>query len=53
MPRPGRIRLEFGAVITAEEVDSLSESQLAELCITSLQNLDTLARSTQRGYVRR
>ena len=53
MPRPGRIRLEFGAVVTAEEVDSLSESQLAERCITSLQNLDRLARSTQRGYVRR
>ena len=52
VPRPGRIRLEFGAVITAEEVDSLSESQLAERCIRSLQILDKNARSTQRGQVR-
>jgi len=52
-PRPGRIRLEFGEIITADEVESLSEIQLAERCITSLQNLDSLARSTQRGYVRR
>jgi 1-acyl-sn-glycerol-3-phosphate acyltransferase len=52
VPRPGRIRLEFGAVITAEEVDSLSESQLAERCISSLHVLDKTARSTQRGHVR-
>ena len=51
VPCPGRIRLEFGAVITAEEVESLSESQLAERCITSLHDLDRLARSTQRGHV--
>ena len=52
-PRPGRIRLEFGAVITADEVASLSEKQLAERCINSLHELDNTARSTQRGCVRR
>ena len=52
-PRPGRIRLEFGAVITADEVAGLSEKQLAERCINSLHALDNTARSTQRGCVRR
>ncbi|MBT4885696.1 MAG: hypothetical protein HON07_00595, partial [Planctomycetaceae bacterium] len=49
----GRIRLNFGAVITADEVNRLSETQLAERCIAVLQDLDEQARSTRRGCVRR
>jgi 1-acyl-sn-glycerol-3-phosphate acyltransferase len=39
LPRPGRIRLHFGAVITADEVNRLSETQLAERCIATLRDL--------------
>jgi 1-acyl-sn-glycerol-3-phosphate acyltransferase len=52
LPRPGRIRLHFGAVITADEVNRLSETQLAERCIATLRDLDEQARSTRRGRVR-
>ena len=50
-PRPGRIRLHFGTVITADEVKSLSETQLADRCLAVLQDLDKKARSTRQGHV--
>jgi 1-acyl-sn-glycerol-3-phosphate acyltransferase len=49
LPRPGRIRLEFGAVITAEEVAALEEQQLFQLCCTRIRELDALARATRSG----
>jgi len=50
-PRPGRIRLHFGEVITADEVKSLSETQLADRCLAVLEDLDKKARSTRQGRV--
>ena len=50
-PRPGRIRLHFGEVITADEVKSLSETQLADRCFAVLEDLDKKARSTRQGHV--
>ena len=50
-PRPGRIRLHFGTVITADEVKSLSETQLADRCLAVLQDLDKKSRSTRQGHV--
>jgi 1-acyl-sn-glycerol-3-phosphate acyltransferase len=49
LPRPGRIRLEFGKVITAAEVDALDEQQLFELCCGRIRELDELARATRSG----
>jgi 1-acyl-sn-glycerol-3-phosphate acyltransferase len=49
LPRPGRIRLEFGKVITADEVAALEEQQLFELCCTRIRELDALARATRSG----
>jgi 1-acyl-sn-glycerol-3-phosphate acyltransferase len=49
LPRPGRIRLEFGKVITADEVAALAEPQLFELCVTRIRDLDALARATRSG----
>jgi 1-acyl-sn-glycerol-3-phosphate acyltransferase len=49
LPRPGRIRLEFGKVITADEVAALKEQQLFELCCTRIRELDALARATRSG----
>jgi 1-acyl-sn-glycerol-3-phosphate acyltransferase len=49
LPRPGRIRLEFGKVITADEVAALDEPQLFELCVERIRDLDTLARVTRSG----
>lgn len=44
LPRPGRIRLEFGRVITAEEVAAMDERTLVERCARSLLELDAKAR---------
>lgn len=49
LPRPGRIRLEFGKVITAAEVEALDEQQLFELCCRRIRELDALARATRSG----
>jgi 1-acyl-sn-glycerol-3-phosphate acyltransferase len=49
LPRPGRIRLEFGKLITADEVAALDEPQLFELCVERIRDLDTLARVTRSG----
>lgn len=44
LPRPGRIRLEFGRMITAEEVAAMDERALVERCACSLRELDATAR---------
>jgi len=49
LPRPGRIRLEFGPVIPAAEVAALDERQLVERCSESLQALDRRARQLRAG----
>lgn len=49
LPRPGRIRLEFGPVITAAEVAALEEPQLFELCCGRIRELDARARAARSG----
>ena len=49
LPRPGRIRLEFGTVITAAEVAALTEPELFELCCTRIRRLDEVARAARSG----
>jgi 1-acyl-sn-glycerol-3-phosphate acyltransferase len=48
-PRPGRIRVEFGRVISAAEVAALSERELVELCEARIRELDTKARLALGG----
>jgi 1-acyl-sn-glycerol-3-phosphate acyltransferase len=45
LPRPGRIRLEFGQVISAAEVAALSEQELFGLCVDRMRALDSRARA--------
>ncbi len=49
LPRPGRIRLEFGEVISAAEVAALDERQLVERCAAALHTLDRQARRMRAG----
>jgi 1-acyl-sn-glycerol-3-phosphate acyltransferase len=49
LPRPGRIRLEFGRVIPASEVARLDERQLTQLCADALRDLDAAARRRRSG----
>ncbi len=49
LPRPGRIRLEFGPVITAAEVAELDERQLVKRCADALQALDRRGRQLWSG----
>jgi 1-acyl-sn-glycerol-3-phosphate acyltransferase len=49
LPRPGRIRLEFGPVITAAEVAELDERQLVKRCADALQALDRRGRQLRSG----
>ena len=49
LPRPGRIRLEFGEVISAAEVAALDERQLVDRCTASLHALDRQARRMRAG----
>jgi len=47
LPRPGRIRLEFGRLIGAEEVAALDEQALVAECTARLTALDALARAVR------
>ena len=49
LPRPGRIRLEFGAVLTADEVATLDERELVAECVRRLAALDARARAALAG----
>jgi len=52
LPRPGRIRLEFGEVISATEVAALDERQLIDRCTAALHALDRQARKKRAGKSR-
>jgi len=45
LPRPGRIRLEFGAILTAAEVAALSEREIFAICTQRIRELDAKARA--------
>ena len=49
LPRPGRIRLEFGRVISAADVAALDEKTIHEICAARLQELDATARRIRAG----
>jgi 1-acyl-sn-glycerol-3-phosphate acyltransferase len=49
LPRPGRIRLEFGRVISAAEIARLDESEIFELCAARIRELDAEARRLRAG----
>ena len=49
LPRPGRIRLEFGPVITAAEIARLDEREILELCTATIRELDANARRLRAG----
>jgi 1-acyl-sn-glycerol-3-phosphate acyltransferase len=44
LPRPGRIRLEFGAILSAAEVAALSEQEIFAICTQRIRELDAKAR---------
>lgn len=47
LPRPGRIRLEFGRLIPAAEVAALGEQELFDLCVERIRELDAKARAAR------
>jgi len=49
LPQPGRIRLEFGRVISAAEIARLDEQAILALCTSRLHELDTNARRLRAG----
>jgi 1-acyl-sn-glycerol-3-phosphate acyltransferase len=48
-PRPGRIRLEFGSVLSADEVAALDERALVAECTRRLEELDARGRAARAG----
>jgi len=48
-PRPGRIRLEFGPIMTAAEVAALDEKDLFAECVRRIRALDAAARVARSG----
>jgi 1-acyl-sn-glycerol-3-phosphate acyltransferase len=46
-PRPGRIRLEFGPLITAEDVERLSDRELFDECVRRIRECDARARAAR------
>lgn len=48
-PRAGRIRLEFGEVLTAGEVAALSEQEILAVCTQRIRDLDAKARAALCG----
>ena len=49
LPRPGRIRLEYGRVVTAHEVATLDDRALTRLCSERLVQLDAAGRASLAG----
>jgi 1-acyl-sn-glycerol-3-phosphate acyltransferase len=45
LPRPGRVRLEFGRVIPAAEVAALGDQELFAVCVERMRELDARART--------
>lgn len=48
-PRPGRIRLEFGKILTAAEVAVMSDREIFDVCSERLRECDAKARAALRG----
>lgn len=48
-PRPGRIRLEFGRLITADQVATLSDRELFDECVRRIHECDARARAALAG----
>lgn len=48
-PRPGRIRLEFGRLVTAAEVAALDERELFAVCNERIRAADAAARDARDG----
>lgn len=48
LPRTGRIRLEFGKLITAEQIQSLDDQQLLSVYRSALEDLDAKGRRCQQ-----
>lgn len=49
LPRPGRIRLEFGRVLSVDEVAALDERALVAECTRRLEELDARGRAARGG----
>ena len=49
LPRPGRIRLEFGRVLSVDEVAALDERSLLAECTRRLEELDARGRAARDG----
>ncbi len=45
VPRPGRVRLEFGPIITSEEVAKLGDRELFDECVRRIRDCDARARA--------
>jgi 1-acyl-sn-glycerol-3-phosphate acyltransferase len=48
-PRPGRIRLEFGEILTADQVATMSDREIFETCTQRVHDLDAKARAALGG----
>jgi 1-acyl-sn-glycerol-3-phosphate acyltransferase len=48
-PRPGRIRLEFGRLVTAAEVAALDEREIFAVCNERIRAADAAARDARNG----
>jgi 1-acyl-sn-glycerol-3-phosphate acyltransferase len=49
LPRPGRIRLEFGEILTTDQVAALGEQEIFEICTQRIRDLDAKARAALGG----
>jgi 1-acyl-sn-glycerol-3-phosphate acyltransferase len=52
LPRPGRVRVEFGRLITPAEITSLDDEALLATCTARLEELDTRGRAALAGPAR-
>ena len=53
LPRPGRIRLEFGRLLTADEVSRMDEHELFAECTRRIAELDARARAARDPHAER
>lgn len=49
LPRPDRIRLEFGEILTAEQAATMSDREVFEVCTQRIRDLDAKARTALGG----
>jgi len=50
LPKPGRVRLEFGEILTAEQVAAMSEQEIFTVCTQRIRDLDAKARRALGGH---